>query len=307
MIEWYHWVAFLAFLVTVLLLDLLVLHREAHEVPFREALGWTGAWVLMATAFGVLVWVWLGPQPAGEYLAGYLIEWSLSIDNVFVFILIFAHFAVPKPYQHRVLFWGVLGAIVLRLSFILAGSALLHRFHWIIYVFGALLIYTAVRFVTEREKERSLEENVVLRLFRRFVPMTEDYQGQNLLVRRDHKLLATPLLAVLVIIEFTDVVFAIDSVPAVFSVTSDAFIAFTSNAMAILGLRSLYFVLSGAVGRFAYLKPALAAILAFVGLKMLLSEVIEVPIWLSLAVIGFILFAGMAASLFLSRKRPARR
>src|SRR5262245_30218301 len=167
MIEWYHWVAFLVFLVTVLLLDLLVLHREAHEVPFREALGWTGAWVLMATLFGVLVWVWLGPQPAGEYLAGYLIEWSLSIDNVFVFILIFAHFVVPKPYQHRVLFWGVLGAIVLRLSFILAGSALLHRFHWISYVFGGLLMYTAVRFLAEREKERSLEESVILRLFRR--------------------------------------------------------------------------------------------------------------------------------------------
>jgi tellurite resistance protein TerC len=301
MVGWYHWVAFLGFLCVVLAADLLVLHRKAHEVPFKEALAWTGAWVALAAAFGVVLWVWRGGELAGEYSAGYLIEWSLSVDNVFVFVLIFAHFAVPKAYQHRVLFWGVLGAIVLRLSFILGGSALLHRFHWIIYVFGGLLVFTAVRFLAERERERSLEESVILRLVRRAVPITETFEGQRLFLRREGRALATPLLAVLVLIEATDVVFAIDSVPAVFSVTQDAFVAFTSNAMAILGLRSLYFVLAGAVGKFRYLKPALAAILAFVGAKMLTSEVLEIPIAVSLAVIAAILAAGVVASLL----RPA--
>jgi tellurite resistance protein TerC len=301
MVGWYHWVAFLGFLCVVLAADLLVLHRKAHEVPFKEALAWTGAWVALAAAFGVVLWVWRGGELAGEYSAGYLIEWSLSVDNVFVFVLIFTHFAVPKAYQHRVLFWGVLGAIVLRLSFILGGSALLHRFHWIIYVFGGLLVFTAVRFLAERERERSLEESVILRLVRRAVPITETFEGQRLFLRREGRVLATPLLAVLVLIEATDVVFAIDSVPAVFSVTQDAFVAFTSNAMAILGLRSLYFVLAGAVGKFRYLKPALAAILAFVGAKMLTSEVFEIPIAVSLAVIAAILAAGVVASLL----RPA--
>lgn len=297
MVEWYHWAGFLGFLGAVLALDLLVLHREAHEVPFKEALTWTGVWVALAAAFGVLLLVWRGGELAGEYTAGYLIEWSLSVDNVFVFVLIFSHFAVPKAYQHRVLFWGVLGAIVLRLSFILGGSALLHRFHWVIYVFGGLLVFTAIRFLAEREKERSLEESVVLRAVRKVIPLTEKFEGQRLLLRRDSRLLATPLLAVLILIEATDVVFAIDSVPAVFSITRDAFIAFTSNAMAILGLRSLYFVLARAVGQFRYLKPALAAILAFVGVKMLTSELFEIPVVLSLAVIASILGAGIAASI----------
>jgi tellurite resistance protein TerC len=296
MVEWYHWVAFLGFLGTILSVDLLVLNRQAHEVPFREAMAWTAAWVALAAAFGAAVWLWRGGGLAGEYSAGYLIEWSLSVDNVFVFVLIFTHFAVPKAYQHRVLFWGVLGAITLRLSFILGGSALLHRFHWVIYVFGGLLVFTAVRLMVERERQRSLEESVVLKLLRRVVPITETFEGQRLVLRRDGRLLATPLLAVLVLIEATDIVFAIDSVPAVFSVTRDAFVAFTSNAMAILGLRSLYFVLAGAVGRFRYLKPALAAILAFVGAKMLASEVVEIPVAVSLALIAGILSIGVAAS-----------
>jgi tellurite resistance protein TerC len=301
MIEWYHWAAFLGFLCVVLAVDLLVLHRQAHEVPFKEALAWTGAWVAVAAAFGVVLWLWRGGELTAEYTAGYLIEWSLSVDNVFVFVLIFTHFAVPKAYQHRVLFWGVLGAIVLRLSFILGGSALLHRFHWVIYVFGGLLVFTAVRFMAAPERERSLEESAILRLVRRVVPITETFEGQRLLLRRDGRLLATPLLAVLALIEGTDVVFAIDSVPAVFSVTRDAFVAFTSNAMAILGLRSLYFVLGGAVGKLRYLKPALAAILAFVGTKMLTSDVFEIPVAASLAVIAVILSVGVAASFL----RPA--
>jgi tellurite resistance protein TerC len=304
MVEWYHWAAFLGFLGTILAVDLLVLDREAHEVPFKEAMAWTGAWVALAAGFGAVVWLWRGGELAGEYLAGYLIEWSLSVDNVFIFVLIFTHFAVPKVYQHRVLFWGVLGAIILRLSFILGGSALLHRFHGVIYVFGGLLLFTAVRLLAERERRRSLEESVILKFVRRVVPISETFQGQRLLLRRDGRLLATPLLAVLVLIEATDIVFAIDSVPAVFSVTRDAFVAFTSNAMAILGLRSLYFVLAGAVGRFRYLKPALAAILAFVGAKMLASDIFEIPVAVSLIVVAGILSLGVAASVLRAEGDP---
>jgi tellurite resistance protein TerC len=301
MVEWYHWTAFLGFLGSVLALDLLVLNREPHPVPFKEAMAWTGVWVALAAAFGAVIWLWRGGGLAGEYSAGYLIEWSLSVDNVFVFVLIFTHFAVPRAYQHRVLFWGVLGAIALRLSFILGGSALLHRFHWIVYVFGGLLLFTAVRLMLERERRRSLEESVVLKLLRRIVPITETFEGQRLLLRREGRLRATPLLAVLVLIEATDIIFAIDSVPAVFSVTRDAFVAFTSNAMAILGLRSLYFVLAGAVGRFRYLKPALAAILAFVGAKMLASELFEIPVAVSLTLIAGILSIGVMASVLRGR------
>jgi tellurite resistance protein TerC len=301
MVDWFHWASFLAFLVLLLALDLFVLHRRAREVPFKQALVWTAVWVGLALAFGGVLLLWRGAEVGGEYAAGYLIEWSLSVDNVFVFVLIFTHFAVPAAYQHRVLFWGVLGAILLRLSFILGGSALLNRFHWVIYVFGGLLVVTAVRFLAERTERRSLEESVILRLTRRVLPITESFQGQRLVVRRGRGLLATPLLAVLVVIEATDVVFAIDSVPAVFSVTRDAFVAFTSNAMAILGLRSLYFVLAGAMGRFRYIKPALAAILAFVGVKMLLTDVVEIPVAVSLVVIAGILAAGIGASVL----RPA--
>jgi tellurite resistance protein TerC len=301
MVDWFHWASFLAFLVLLLALDLFVLHRRAREVPFKQALVWTAVWVGLALAFGGVLLLWRGAEAGGEYAAGYLIEWSLSVDNVFVFVLIFTHFAVPAAYQHRVLFWGVLGAILLRLSFILGGSALLNRFHWVIYVFGGLLVVTAVRFLAERTERRSLEESVILRLTRRVLPITESFQGQRLVVRRGRGLLATPLLAVLVVIEATDVVFAIDSVPAVFSVTRDAFVAFTSNAMAILGLRSLYFVLAGAMGRFRYIKPALAAILAFVGVKMLLTDVVEIPVAVSLVVIAGILAAGIGASVL----RPA--
>ncbi len=297
MVEWFHWAAFLAFLGVVLSVDLLVLHRRAHEVPIKEALAWTAAWVGLAAAFGALLWLWRGGETAGQFAAGYLIEWSLSVDNVFVFILIFTHFAVPKAYQHRVLFWGVLGAIVLRLSFILGGSALLHRFHWMIYVFGGLLLVTAIRLLLQRERERSPEESLVLKVLRRFVPLTETFEGQRLMVRHQGRVAATPLFAVLVLIEATDVVFAIDSVPAVFSVTRDAFVAFTSNAMAILGLRSLYFVLAGAMGRFRFLTPSLAAILGFVGLKMIASGVVEIPVAVSLAIIAGILALGLGLSL----------
>jgi tellurite resistance protein TerC len=306
MVEWFHWVGFLGFLGVVLAVDLLVLHRRAHEVPVKEALAWTGVWVGLAAAFAVVVWRWRGGGAAGQFAAGYLIEWSLSVDNVFVFILIFVHFAVPKAYQHRVLFWGVLGAIALRLSFILGGSALLHRFHWMLYVFGGLLVVTAIRFLAARGRERSPEESLVLRVLRKVVPITEGFDGQRLVTRHDGRRMATPLLAVLVLIETTDVVFAIDSVPAVFSVTSDAYLAFTSNAMAILGLRSLYFLLAGALGRFRFLTPSLAAILTFVGVKMLVSDLIEVPVGASLAIIVVMLAAGLVLSMLLPKENSAR-
>jgi TerC family integral membrane protein len=304
MVEWWVWAAFLAFVGIVLALDLGVFHRRAHQVPFGEALTWTGVWVVLAMGFAGIVWIWRGGQTAGEFLAGYLIEWSLSLDNVFVWILVFTHFSVPKRYQHRVLFWGVVGAVTLRLGFILAGAALLHRFHWVIYVFGSLLLVTAIRFLREKDRQ-TIEESAILRLVRRFLPMTEGYEGQRLVLRSGGRLVATPLLAVLVMVEATDVVFAVDSIPAIFAVTRDAFVVFASNALAILGLRSLYFVLAGAVGRFRYLKPALAALLAFVAVKMLVSAWIEIPIPLSLAAIVAILGAGAGMS-WLHRDRGSR-
>ena len=294
--DWYIWVAFIAFIVGMLSIDLGIVQRKAHVVPFREAFIWTGVWVSIALAFGVVTWVWRGGTVAQEYIAGYLIEWSLSVDNVFVWILIFTHFAVPKEYQHRVLFWGVLGAIVLRLVFILGGTALLNRFHWIIYVFGALLLVTAYRFLVRKEQETSVEESVVLRFVRRFIPLTEKYEGQQLIVKRGNRRVATPLFAVLVMVEATDVVFAVDSIPAIFAITRDAFVVFSSNALAILGLRSLYFVLAGAVARFRYLRPSLGVLLAFVGAKMLLSEVVHISTQISLAVIVAILGTGIVAS-----------
>jgi tellurite resistance protein TerC len=306
MVDWYIWVGFIGFIAVVLALDLGVFHRRAHEVPFREALAWTGGWLLLAMAFAVIMWVWRGGATSGEFLAGYLIEWSLSLDNVFVWILIFTHFSVPARYQHRVLFWGVVGAVILRLGFILGGAALLHRFHWVIYVFGGLLLITAIRFLREKDKEASLEESAILRFVRRVLPLTDDYEGQRLVLRLHGRLVATPLLAVLIMVEATDVVFAVDSIPAIFAVTEDAFVVFTSNALAILGLRSLYFVLAGAVGRFRYLKPALAALLAFVAVKMLISSWIRIPTPLSLAAIVAILSVGALAS-WLRREEPTGR
>ena len=301
MVEWFHWVAFLSFLAIVLFIDLGILNRDAHGIPIKEALLWTGLWVVLAAGFGLLLWTWQGGEAAAQFAAGYLIEWSLSIDNVFVFVLLFTTFAVPAAYQHRVLFWGVLGAIVLRLGFIIGGAALLHRFEWMVFVFGGILLFTAVRFLRENEARVKVEESRLLRVVRRVLPLTESFHGPALTTRVRGRLMATPLLAVLVMIEATDVVFAVDSVPAVFSITSSAFIAFTSNAMAILGLRSLYFVLAGAVGRFAYLKPALATILAFVGVKIILSRWVDIPIVLSLGVIAVVLIIGIGVSILAAR------
>jgi tellurite resistance protein TerC len=293
----YVWAATLGAIGAMLALDLLVLHRDAHEVSMREAALTSAMWVALGVLFGVGVWVVAGGEHAGEYFAGYLIEKSLSVDNIFVFALIFGYFAVPARYQHRVLFWGVVGALAMRAGFIAAGATLLDRFSWTVYVFGAFLLVTGVRMARQREVHVDPSRNPLLRLLRRRVPMTDGYEGQRFFIRRAGRVLATPLLAVLLVVETTDVVFAVDSIPAIFAVTEEPFLVFTSNAFAILGLRALYFLLAGMITRFAYLKLGLAAVLAFVGVKLLLTHVVHLPIWLSLGVIAGILGTALVASL----------
>jgi tellurite resistance protein TerC len=298
------WGAFLAFILAMLAVDLLVFHRRPHEVSTREALAWSAVWVTLGIAFAGVVWAWQGGEAAGQYLAGYLIEKSLSVDNVFVFALLLSYFAVPAKHQHRVLFWGVLGALVLRAVFIAGGAALLDAFHWMIYVFGGFLVITGIRMAVQRENAARPERNRTFRLMRRAVPMTDGYRGGRFFVREAGRLLATPLLAVLVVVDVTDVVFAVDSIPAIFAVTRDTFLVFTSNAFAILGLRALYFVLADAMERFSYLKLGLSIILAFVGVKMAVSDLVHVPIPLSLGAIAGVLGAAIAASLL---RPPTRR
>ena len=300
-VDLWVWVAFVGLILTLLALDLFVFHREAHEVSFREATLFSVFWIALGLLFGGLIFWWQGAQAGGEYLAGYLIEKSLSVDNIFVFALIFGYFAVPAKYQHRVLFWGVVGALIFRAAFIAGGAALLDRFHWTIYVFGAFLVLTGIRMALHRNEETHPERNPVLRVFRRLVPTTDEYHGQRFFIRHAGKLLATPLLAVLVLVETSDIIFAVDSIPAIFAVTDDPFLVFTSNAFAILGLRALYFMLAGMIQRFVYLKVGLAAVLAFVGTKMLLTDVVKIPIWVSLLVIA----ALIATSIVVSLRRTA--
>jgi len=299
------WIAFNAFIFVALMVDLFVLHRSAHVVSLREAAITSTGWIALGLAFGVLLWWWRGPTSAGEYFAGYLIEKSLSVDNVFVFVLIFGYFAVPAVYQHRVLFWGIIGALLMRGAFILAGAALLERFEWLLYLFGAFLLFTAVKMFRQSEMALDAQRNPLLRIIGRFIPLSSEYDGQRLFTRRNGLLMATPLFAVLVVVETTDLVFAVDSIPAIFAVTRDPFIVYTSNAFAILGLRALYFLLAGVADRFVYLKTGLAVILAFVGTKMLIAEVYHVPVWLSLSVIGVTLAVSVAASLLSSRRLDA--
>jgi tellurite resistance protein TerC len=297
------WVALAVLILGMLALDLFVFHRNAHEVSLREAALFSGVWIGMGLAFGGLVFALLGAQAGGEYLAGYVIEKSLSIDNVFVFAMIFGYFAVPAKYQHRLLFWGVFGAIVFRAVFIAAGAALLDAFHWMIYGFGILLLLTGWRMWTHRNEHMlDLDRNRILRVVRRLVPITPEYRGQSFFVREAGKWIATPLFAVLVVIESSDIMFAIDSIPAIFAVTDDAFIVFASNAFAILGLRSLYFLLAGMIDRFTYLKAGLAALLVFAGVKILLTDIYKMPVWLSLAIIVAILGIAVAASMWANRR-----
>ena len=299
------WLVLGAVIAGMLFLDLFVFHRDAHEVTLREAAVWSVVWIALGLGFGGLVFAWRGSQAGGEYLAGYLIEKSLSMDNVFLFAMLFGYFAVPARYQHRLLFWGVVGAIVFRAIFIAAGATLLAAFHWIIYVFGVLLVLTGIKMARARGHAVDPNRNRILQLVRRFVPMTDDYRGQRFFVRErvgeKVRTVATPLFAVLVVIESTDIMFAIDSIPAIFAITSDPFLVFSSNAFAILGLRSLYFLLAGMIHRFAYLKLGLAALLVFAGVKILLSDVYKMPVLVSLGVIVGILGVSIAASLWATR------
>jgi tellurite resistance protein TerC len=296
-VDLWVWGAFTGFIMAMLVVDLFVVHRDAHAVSLREAALWSAIWVGLALAFGGVIWVWMGPQAGGQYLAGYLIEKSLSVDNIFIFALIFGAFAVPDRYQHRVLFWGVIGALLFRAIFIAAGVTLLERFHWTLYVFGAFLVFTGIRMALARNLHVDPKRNPVLRAMRRVVPMTEEYDGQRMIVRRAGRLTATPLLAVLIVVETTDIIFAVDSIPAILAVTTAPFLVFTSNAFAILGLRALYFLLAGMMDRFRYLKLGLAAVLVFVGVKMLVAVVIVVPIWLSLLVIAGMIGVSVATSM----------
>lgn len=298
------WIGVIAFILGMLAIDLLVFQKETHEVEMREAIAWSAVWITCGLAFGGVIWVIGGSKPAGEYIAGYLIEKSLSVDNIFVFALVLSYFAVPPKLQHRVLFYGVLGALVMRAMFIVVGATLLEQFHWMIYLFGGFLILTGVRMARHGDVEVHPEKNPLLRLLRRVIPLTPDYRGDKFFVREGVRRYATPLLAVLVVVETTDVVFAVDSIPAIFAVTKDTFIVFTSNAFAILGLRALYFVLAGAMGRFVYLKLGLATVLVYVGIKMVVSETYKIPIGISLGVIAVILAVSIVASLIKTRHEP---
>lgn len=295
------WLTVLALIGAALAVDLFVLHRDAHEIGTREAALTSGAWIALGLCFTAVIWAVWGPDRAGEYVAGYLIEKSLSVDNVFVFALLLSYFAVPARYQHRLLFWGVVGALFLRGLFIAAGAAFLEEFHWSIFVFGAVLVVSGLRMARPTETDVHPDRNPLVRAVRRGMPVTGGFEGQRFFLRRAGRLMATRLLVVLVAVESADVVFAVDSIPAVFAVTDQPFVVFTSNAFAILGLRALYFLLAGMMNRFVHLKTGLAAVLVFVGAKMLLSDLYEVPVWASLASIGAVLAVAIVASLRATR------
>jgi tellurite resistance protein TerC len=294
--ELIFWIIFNVFVVLMLVLDLAVFHRKPHAIRFREALLFSVMWVSLAAMFAVFVYYWRGRATSLEFVTGYLVEESLSVDNLFVFLLIFRYFRVPSNYQHKVLFWGIIGALVMRGIFILAGVTLIRRFHWIIYVFGAFLIYTGVQLFRQKEQEIHPEHNPVLKAFRRWVPVTPDYVGGRFTVRRPG-LYATPLLLVLIVVETTDVIFAADSIPAVLAITHDPFIVYTSNVFAILGLRSLYFALAGMMEAFHFLHYGLSVVLVFIGVKMLLSSHYPIPTEYALLVVGAVLVISIAASL----------
>jgi tellurite resistance protein TerC len=298
------WAALVGTISVLLIGDLLLVHRTAHAITFKEAAIESAFWIMLGLAFTFVMLAWQGGTAAGEYLSGYLIEKSLSVDNVFVWAVIFSYFGVPAKYQFRVLFWGIFGALVLRAIFIFAGVALIERFDWVLYVFGAFLIITAVRIARHSEAEVHPDHNPILRLVRRVVPSTNRYDGQKLFTKENGKRLATPLFAVLVLVETTDVVFAVDSIPAILAVSREQFIVFASNAFAILGLRSLYFLLAGMAGKFRYLNVGLGAILFFVGVKMLIAEWYHFPTWVSLTVIFVILAVAIGASLRADRRNP---
>ncbi len=295
------WIGFNAFVLVMLALDLGVFHRKSHVVSFREAIAWTVAWVTLALLFALGIWNYAGAQKALEFTTGYLIEYSLSVDNIFVFALLFSYFAVPPQFQHRVLFWGILGALVLRAIMIIAGTVLITKFAWIVYVFGAFLVLTGIKMIVKREEQIHPERNPIVKWFKKLMPVTSGYREDKFFVRENGVRMATPLFVVLLLVEVSDVIFAVDSIPAIFAVTTDPFIVYTSNVFAILGLRSLYFALAGVMNKFHYLKIGLGMVLTFVGVKMLLAHTAwKIDTLVSLGVIVLIL----AGSVVLSLLRP---
>jgi tellurite resistance protein TerC len=301
----YFWIGFHVFVFIMLALDLGVFHKHTHKVPVKEAIIWSCVWIFLALLFALFIYLDkdFGPVKALEFLTGYVIEYSLSVDNIFVFILIFSYFAVNKQYQHKILFWGILGALIMRGIFIFTGVALINRFHWIVIIFGGFLVFTGIKMLFQKETEVDPEKNVVVKFFRRFLPVTKTLHGDKLLITQNGKLYATPLFLVLVIIETSDLIFAVDSIPAILAISKDIFIVYTSNIFAILGLRSLYFALAGIMGYFRFLKVGLAFVLSFVGLKMLSAYFhFEIPIVTSLGIIISILTISILASVFITKK-----
>jgi len=296
------WIGFNVFVLLMLALDLGVFNRKAHEITIKEALIWTGVWISLAMCFNVLIYYWQGEVKALEFLAGYVIEKALSVDNIFVFVLIFSYFKTPTIHQHKILFWGIIGALIMRAAFIFAGVALLEKFHWTIYVFGVILIYTGYKMLAQKEKAIEPEKNPLIKIIRKIIPVTSKYHGGDFFIKQNGKLFATPLFLVLILIEVTDLIFAADSIPAILAITQDHFIVYTSNVFAILGLRSLYFALAGMMDKFQYLSKGLALILIFVGLKMSLVDFYKLPIQIALLVIIVILILSVVASLTASKK-----
>jgi tellurite resistance protein TerC len=296
------WGSFSLFVLGMLALDLGVFHRHSHEVKVREALIWTGVWITLSMLFNIFIYYYFDKEKALEFFTAYVIEKSLSIDNIFVMIMIFSYFQVPKEYQHKVLFWGILGALVMRVIFIFAGIELIHKFHWLIYIFGGFLIFTGVRMVTSMQVKLQPDKNPLVKLARKIFQVTENFEGDNFFVRRTGKIWATPLFIVVILIEGTDLIFAVDSIPAILAISEDPFIVYTSNVFAILGLRSLYFALAGIDKYFQYLKYGLAAILVFVGAKMCFADIVKIPVEISLLVIVVILAIAILASI-IARKR----
>jgi tellurite resistance protein TerC len=299
----YLWIGFGAIILTLLVLDLGVFHRKSHIITTKEAAIWTAVWVTLALLFSLVIYYWKGSEAVLQYLTGYVIEYSLSVDNLFVFVVIFGAFCIKPEQQHRILFWGILGAIIMRGILIASGSILMDRFFWIAYVFGAFLIYTGIRTGIKKETVPHIEKNPLVRLARRFLPMATNAPENSFIVKQSGKFLLTPLFLVLITVETTDLVFALDSIPAIFAITTEPFVVFTSNIFAILGLRSLYFLLARAVGKFHYLQTSLAVILSFVGAKMLIAHWLKVPIAGSLSVVVVVLVIGIIASIIREKRR----
>jgi tellurite resistance protein TerC len=297
------WLIFNAFVLIMLALDLGVFHRKSHEVSVKEALTWTFVWIFLALIFNGILYFWRGQQQALEFFTGYLVEKALSVDNIFVFIMIFTYFQIPSQYQHKVLFWGIIGALIMRVIFIFAGVALLEKFHFTIYIFGALLIFTGIKMFNHGSSKIEPDKNPVLKFFKKIMPVTQTLQGDKFFTRIDGKRYATPLFLVLILVETTDLIFAVDSIPAILAITQDQFIVYTSNVFAILGLRSLYFALSGIVHRFWLLSYALAIVLIFVGVKMTLIDFYKIPIEWSLLFIATIITASIFLSLRIKNKK----